>query len=108
MGLDTVEIFLLIAVFAPLLTGAALVDLLDRVDAPLDVASLAASWAMVMICLPVLGPALWFAVGRDQVDADLAGASATVITGSHPIITVSHPVITGSHPIITGSHPVVV
>ena len=85
MGLGTVEVFLLIAVFAPLFTGTALVDLLDRAAAPLDITSGAATWAVTIVCLPVIGPALYAAIGRQQVAAELRRPDATVITGAHPI-----------------------
>lgn len=99
MALGTVEIALLVLLFAPVLSGLAVLDLLGRVDLQLDPAeggrlTPAHLWCIAVVALPVAGPVLYHSLGRRAadrpgIDRSTAGdrvPCAAVTTGPIPVV----------------------
>lgn len=94
MALGTVEIALLVLLFAPVLSGLAVLDLLGRVDLHLDPATdgrLTPThlWCVAVVLVPVAGPLLYHSFGRPAlhpVTADERFARPEVTTGPIPIV----------------------
>ena len=68
MALESVEIALLVLVFAPVLTGLAVLDLMNRIDLTVDEVTPAHLWCGAVTFVPFVGAALYFWHGRQDVD----------------------------------------
>ena len=69
MALGSVEIALLVLVFAPVFAGPALLDLIERVELRRDEFTVAHRWCVAIIAAPVLGALFYQLHGRHAIAA---------------------------------------
>ena len=68
MALGSVDVALLVLVFAPVLAGLALVDLLSRVELSRYELTIAHLWCIAIVAAPVVGAALYLGHGHHAID----------------------------------------